>query len=224
MEMKSVARVLFARDRRRLVGLSVVCALMLLCSAVEAAPLASPGFITPVPAEPDPGVSSTLAFSGLLAAFSGFGFSGVLVSSVYRGNSFGPDGLTFTYQLSNDASSTNALHRLTVSSFETFLTDVSLQTGGLAPILVDRSTPDVIGFSFLDGLGAGPLGPGAQSSLLVVETNSQAFTPSTASVIAGSTAGVPSFAPLPAIPEPTTIALGAVGALGVLGFVARRRK
>jgi hypothetical protein len=198
-----------------------ICLSLAVVGAAEAAPLAATGFLSPVPTETDPQPAATLVAGGSPQAFNGFGFSGVLVSSVYRGNSFGPDALTFTYQLSNDGNSVNALHRLTVSSFENVLTDVSMQTGGIAPTLVDRSTTDVVGFSFLDGLGAGPLHPGQASPLLVVETNSLAFAPSSASVIDGSTAAVVSFAPLPAIPEPATIALAVAGLACVV--VAGRR-
>lgn len=214
----------------RLIMVSGLASIGLLAFAAaplaQAAPLTGtpPGFLSPVPVETDPQPGSTLIAGGTPTAFTGFGFSGVLTSSVLRGNSFGPDALTFTYQLSNDASSFNAFHRLTVSSFATFLTDVSSQTGGVQPTLADRSTPDVVGFSFLDGLGQGPVRPGGQSSLLVVETNSLAFTPSSASVIDGSTAGVPSFAPLPAIPEPGTLVLGVFGSLGFLGLIRRVRR
>jgi hypothetical protein len=225
MEMRSVTwAALFSRIR---VGsLALVGLLLFAAPFAQAAPLTAvpPGFLSPVPVETDPPAGSTLIAGGTPTAFSGFGFSGVLVSSVFRGNTFGPDALTFTYQLSNDAASFNALHRLTVSSFATFLTDVSTQTGGVQPTLADRSTPDVIGFSFLDGLGQGPVRPGGQSSLLVVETNSLAFTPSTASIIDGSTSGVVSFAPLPAIPEPGTLALGVIGSLGFIGLVRRVRR
>jgi hypothetical protein len=197
--------------------------MVLASSVAQAAPLTAspPGFLTPVPTEPDPGAAALVTTR--TENFTGLGFSGVLISSVYQGNQFGNDALTFTYRLSNDASSTNVLHRLTVSSFETFLTDVSIQAGGVPPTLADRSTPDVVGFSFLDGLGQGPIRAGGQSSLLVVETNSRVWTGSTASVIDGSTATVATYAPFPAIPEPSTCALGILGALGLIGVARRTR-
>ncbi|MEX2140063.1 MAG: hypothetical protein WD894_12430 [Pirellulales bacterium] len=226
MEMRSVTwAALFSRIR---VGsLALVGLLLFAAPFAQAAPLTAvpPGFLSPVPVETDPAAGSTLIAGGTSEAFSGFGFSGVLVSSVFRGNSFGPDALTFTYRLSNDAASFNALHRMTISSFATFLSDVSTQAGGVQPTIADRSTPDVIGFSFLDGLGGqGPVRPNGQSSLMVIETNSLAFTPSTASIIDGSIAGVPSFAPLPAIPEPGTLALGVIGSLGFIGLIRRVRR
>ncbi len=209
---------------RGVCSLVAVLGLLLAASAVQAAPLSVPGFLTPVPTEADPGAAVPIAGTGLPVPFTGLGFSGVLVSTVYRGNSFGPDNLTFTYQLSNDASSVNALHRLTVSSFENFLTDVSIQAGGIAPTLADRSTTDVVGFGFLDGLGQGPVRAGMSSSLLVVETNAIAYSGSTASVIDGTTSTVATFAPLPAIPEPTTWALGIIGMLGLVGYGRRARR
>jgi hypothetical protein len=232
METRSVTRA--ALLRRYPVGSIVVVGLLLIAATyAQAAPLTAvpPGVLTPVPVETDPPPGSTLIAGGTPTAFSGFGFSGVLVSSVYRGNTFGTDALTFTYQLSNDAASFNALHRLTTSSFAGFLTDVSTQPLAtipeiqqVQPTLVDRSTPDVIGFSFLDGLGGeGPIRPGNTSPLLVIETNSLAFTPTTASVIDGSIAGVLSFAPLPAIPEPATWTLCAIGLFGIVGLMRRVR-
>jgi hypothetical protein len=226
MEMRSVTSAAFYR--RVGAGCLALAGLLLFTATYAyAAPLTGvpAGFLSPVPVEADPPAGSTLIAGGTPEPFAGFGFSGVLISSVFRGNTFGPDALTFTYQLSNDAASVNALHRMTISSFASFLTDVSIQAGGVQPTLADRSTPDVIGFSFLDGLGGqGPVRPGGQSSLMVIETNSLAFTPSTASVIDGSIAGVVSFAPLPAIPEPATLVLGAIGTLGIIGLVRRARR
>ena len=225
MEMRSVTSAFLRRVGAGCVALAGL--LLFAATNASAAPLTSvpAGFLSPVPVETDPPAGSTLIAGGTPEAFAGLGFSGVLVSSVFRGNTFGPDSLTFTYQLSNDAASLNALHRMTISSFASFLTDVSIQAGGVQPTLADRSTPDVVGFSFLDGLGGqGPVRPGGQSSLMVIETNSLAFTPSTASVIDGSIAGVVSFAPLPAIPEPGTLALGVIGTLGVLGLLRRVRR
>jgi hypothetical protein len=204
---------------------ATVFALMLAATTAQSAPLSStpPGFISPVPVEPDP-LPSAVQIAQQSLPFTGTGFSGVLVSTVYRR----PDQqLTFTYQLQNNASSANVLHRVTVSSFAGFTTDASSQAGGtniITPTLVDRSTPDVVGYSFLDGFGAGPVRPGQQSALLVVETNAITHVESTAAIIDGTTATVGTYAPLMAIPEPATWALGVLGMLGLIGVVRRRRR
>jgi hypothetical protein len=194
-------------------------------TTAQAAPLSSspPGFISPVPVEADP-LPSAVQIAQTSLPFTGTGFSGVLVSTVYRR----PDNqLTFTYQLQNNQSSANVLHRATVSSFAGFTTDASTQAGGagiITPTLVDRSTPDVVGFSFLDGFGAGPVRPGQQSSLLVVETNAITHVASTAAIIDGTTATVGTFAPLMAIPEPGTWALGIIGLAGLIGVIRKTRR
>jgi hypothetical protein len=209
---------------RNVCCVAVALALVLAATTAQATPLSSspPGFISPVQVEPDP-LPTAVQIAQNSLPFTGTGFSGVLVSTVYRR----PDNqLTFTYQLQNNAASANVLHRVTVSSFAGFTTDASTQAGSatiIQPTLVDRSTPDVVGFSFLDGFGAGPVRPGQQSSLLVVETNAITHTASTAAIIDGTTATVGTFAPLEAIPEPATWALGILGTLGLIGFVRRSR-
>jgi hypothetical protein len=205
---------------------ALVCALAFVATSAQASPLPStpPGFVSPVPDE-----MVTLNIADRIAtnsqAFTGTGFSGVLVSEVYRRPS-DSNQLTFTYQLSNNASSANVLHRVTVSSFDGFTTDVSRQgpAAQIIPTLADRSTPDVVGFSFLDGFGQGPIRPGQQSALLIVETNAITHVASTAAIIDGTTAMVGTFAPLMAIPEPSTWALGILGVLGLLGMVRKARR
>jgi hypothetical protein len=160
--------------------------------------------------------------------FTGTGFSGVLVSTVYRRPN-DANQLTFTYQLQNSPNSSNVLHRLTVSSFAGFNTDVSKPVGPppagtIEPTLADRSTPDVVGFSFLDGFGPGPIRPGQQSSLLVVETNAITHVESRAAIIDGTTAVVGTYAPLMPIPEPGTWALGILGILGLIGIARKARR
>jgi hypothetical protein len=212
---------------RRVCCVAVALALSIAATTVQAAPLSSspPGFLSPVPVEPDP-LPSAVQIAQTSLPFTGTGFSGVLVSTVYQRPNDG-NRLTFTYQLQNNTASANVLHRVTVSSFAGFTTDASTQAGGagiITPTLVDRSTPDVVGFSFLDGFGAGPVRPGQQSSLLVVETDALTHTASTAAVIDGTTATVGTFAPLPAIPEPTTWALGIIGLASLIGIARKVRR
>jgi hypothetical protein len=205
---------------------AVVLAFVLGATVAQASPLTSspPGFISPVPVEADP-LPSAIEVESMSVPFTGTGFSGVLVSTVYRRPNDNNQ-LTFTYQLQNSANSSNVLHRMTVSSFAGFTTDASTQAGGaniIVPTLVDRSTPDVVGFSFLDGFGQ-PIRPGQQSSLLVVETNALTHVDSTAAIIDGTTATVGTFAPLLPIPEPGTWALGILGMMGLVGIARKVRR
>jgi hypothetical protein len=189
---------------------------------------------------PSPG--ATLVAGGVPIPFSAFGltYSGTLTSSVWANDTTNPyigsnpNAKTFTYMLTNDASSINVLHRLTVGSYggtPIILADVTYNASspGVAPTVADRSTADVIGFTFADAHAQVPqllgnIGPGMQSKILVVQTNATEFLPSFASVIDGSTTNVPSWAPIAQIPEPSTLVLAGLGVVGLAFGWARRRK
>ena len=193
-----------------------------LCSAnvATAAPLVTGQTIYPAPGEPDP-VGGQVACGPLVAHFTTATFSGVLTSTVIAGDASNPyGGLTFTYTVSNDASSVNVEARLSVNGYSTSLTDASFQTppSGVQPTYVDRPTADVVGFSFLGmPVGFGAIQPGQQSSLLVIQTNSPVCTNSFASVIDGAVATIPTYAPTP---EPSALALLGLGAFALI----RRRR
>ena len=89
--------------------------------------------LVPAPGEPDP--TGGVVVASTTTAFSAPGaFSGKLKTEVISGdpsNSLG--GLTFTYELSNDASSSNSIGRMTVVNFSGFLADkdVALRMRGI---------------------------------------------------------------------------------------------
>lgn len=172
----------------------------------------------PVPGEADP-TGGNVLFS-LTEPFAGASFSGFLTSTVIQNDSSNPyGGLTFTYLLTNEASSTHPIGRITLNGFENFLTDASYLTPGVGrvPTLANRSVADVVGFSYLAGVGPGVLSPGMTSALLVVQTDSPGYITDFASVINGTIANVPSLAP---VPEPATAMLCGLGAVLLL----RRRR
>ena len=195
-------------------------------ASVDATLLSTMGSVFPVPDEPDPTGGAVVSGSGVVVPFATSGFSGTLTSTVLSGdpsNAWG--GLTFTYLLTNDSVSSNALTRMTVENFTGFLTDVSYQTGsgGIAPSLADRLTDDVVGFSFLPTgvpTASGVLTPGSDSALLVVQTDATVYAATSAFVIDGDVVNVGSFAP---IPEPGSFCLAVLGVVCLSGYAWRRR-
>jgi hypothetical protein len=233
--MKSARSTCFAFIGRVSLVCAVLAAALLLPGVADAAPLAVGATQFPVANEADPSAGATdlVGFPPLVAPFVGFGFTGTLTSRVLTNeasNPNGPNALTFTYQLSNSAASAHVLHRLTVVHFfqvPIIAADVSYQgaSPGQAPTLADRSTSDVIGFSFADPIPGVPgvfgnIPPGGSSKLLVIQTSATMVQTSFASVINGTVAYVATYAPF-TIPEPSAFVLAAVGLIGLLA-VARR--
>jgi hypothetical protein len=220
---------------------SLLCAVFLSVLVVSAqssfATMLTPSSAIIAPGEADPGVGAVVVGGGLPIPFLAASYSGTLTSTVWTNdpaNPFGLDKLTFTYVIANDAGSAHELHRFTISSFDNFQTDVSYSTtlpAGIAPLFIDRSPGlgDVVGFSYPTPippvlLGPGAITPGSTSMVMVIQTDALLFQPTMASVINGSTTMVPSLAPQALIPEPSSLALAALGAAWGLGAIVHRRR
>jgi hypothetical protein len=197
------------------------------------------GIQSPAVSEPEP-LDATRLHGGTVR-FLGSGFSGTLTSTVWMNdasNPFGADKLTFTYLLTNDAVSLYNLSQLSIASFGGAMTDVSYAPfellGGPPSVSLFRAarpTPDLIELRFPDFSipedTSGLLMPGRLSKLLVVQTDATVFSGTEAVVTtfaSGSAVTVHSFAPLTAIPEPSTLLLTAIGAMGLFALVRRRGK
>jgi hypothetical protein len=171
----------------------------------QAASLAPGTVLSPVTAESDP-AGGTVLFTTGPVSFSAATFSGTLISTVLSGDSSNPyGGLTFTFEMSNDSTSTDDIVRLTLGSFGGWLVDAgynpSNPSGGLAPGAITRSpNGQVVGFDFQ----APSLAPGGTSALLVLQTDAPGFTPAIASFIDASTAMATTVAP---VPEPSVLVL-----------------
>ena len=196
------------------------------------AALLVPGAGLPTPPEAPDGLGAFVA-GGVPVGFVGpgvNGYSGTLTATVIQEppgqNPLG--GLTFTYQLHNNATSKTALERINVIDFSGFATDVSfLPATGVAPSVTDRSfgAGAVIGWDFIGvPSGLGTLMPGQTSALMVVQTNAPQYDlTQSASIIDGAIASVPSIGPSINLitPEPMSLSYLAVGAAA---FVRRRVK
>ena len=172
--------------------------------------------------------SQTDAFTSALKTYSGS-----LYSAVYNegaANSLG--GLTFVYQLQNDAMSKDALDRIAGGDFSAYQSSAfySTQAGGLgagtnAPNFAFETLSGGAGFKF-DTSSNGNLFKGQTSDVLIVRTNANSFTDTLEGVSDNTTVNVASYTPATTsvVPEPATVVPFAFGALGLLALGLRARK
>jgi hypothetical protein len=186
-----------------------------------------PGGVLPAAFAPNPSNGTVVASESV--PFSSGVLQGTLVSSVISGDTSNPfagaGGLTFTYQILVSSLSADSASQISVSSFASFQTSTSYNnTGSYAgtelPDYMSRSSGagNVVRFTFLTS----PIGAGASSALLVIQTDALNWTYTTAGITDGQTVNVNSYAPL-AVPEPASCALILMG-LTVAGLRLRRSK
>jgi len=163
-------------------------------------------------------------------SLSNIKFTGTLYAAVIQEVS---GTLSFYYQIHNDLTSPDALERFTNQSFAGFATDVDYRTDGTAGIVAGfdpavvlvrpvgtigsrfatrNSTGAVVGFT----MPSTGITQGADSYWHYIRTNATQYTSGSTALLNGGIATVPTFAP---IPEPTTLAMLAVG-----GFALIRRR
>jgi hypothetical protein len=202
------------------------------------ATLLAPGVTVgpPISADANPLAATILANTGV-QAYSVTGVDGstlvgtgqAWVVTGFAGNPFGAGFLTFVYQvtLTSGTTATGAeqtLERVTASSMGTFSTDVanSAVLTQISAATADRTANGtVVGFNFIPPGTAIPIG--GTSALLIINTNAPLFVPGTLTVQDGLTANMRGFSPT-LTPEPSSLAIAGLGALGFVGYGLRRRK
>ncbi|MEX2141926.1 MAG: PEP-CTERM sorting domain-containing protein [Pirellulales bacterium] len=205
---------------------AAIIALLILVWGVApagAAPLAPGGLLFPAPLEAQPtgGVVIASSIQPIVAPT----YTANLVTTVIQGDTSNLlGGLTFTYEIQGVAG-TESINRLSILGYDNILVDASYRLpapGAIPPAFYDREMPgDALGISFAGPpIGPGPVQPGQSSATLVFQTNAPAHVPAQAFLIDGATTGVITFAP---IPEPATLTLCGMGALG-LALAYRRRR
>lgn len=203
-------------------GIASSLGMMLVLSSASYGVVLAPGVI----ANAAPGLGVSGANTTQSQPFATSNYTGSLQSWVYTDTSANPlGGLTFVYQVNNDALSANALQRLTVNGFAGYATDVSyvLGTGSVVPSFNDRdATGGVVGWDFKGPpVGLGTIAAGTSTNYLVVRTNASASKTVIANISNGAVSPVNAFGPAGSItPEPTTLAV--IG--GAVALAARRRK
>jgi PEP-CTERM motif-containing protein len=213
---------------------AIAAALIVLVSAgpVHATPLAPGGTVVPDSIAFTGGESILASVSRTFTSSVG-DYTGTLVAAVIREAANPLGGLTFIYQVFNDATSKVGLRAETNSFFGDFLTNVHFAlngsflsgfTDGLrVPLSSTRSgNGDVVGFNF------GPpdtnfVQPGESSRVLVIRTNAPDFEPGFSSVIDGGVDTVDTFQPTGVAPEPASLLLFSGGLLGFGAMMRRRR-
>ena len=143
-------------------------------------------------------------------------FTGTLSETVYSDST----GTLFEYTFSNTGK-TGDIREMSITGFAGFTTDVDATLAGVSPSSIERSSigddgGDVMDFYFK------PISvtAGLSSDTLWIQTNAQSYTLNSTQLQDGGNSRTSTYGP--ATPEPATMLMFGMGALGLVGL--RKRK
>jgi hypothetical protein len=186
-----------------------------------ATPITTGATVTPSSIASIPGTLDSL-YPAMSGTFAGSTFTATYTDSVYKGNMFGANDLSFVISvknLSGDAIESISTGMLS-GSFGPFSLDVDYLTdGAVAPTSVSDT-----GTSLHFSLVPSDLAPGQTSDTLVIETSATLATVgglSAQDTLAGNGSG---YVPTAATPEPGSLMLLGTGLFGGAATLLRRRR
>jgi hypothetical protein len=216
-------------------ALVILAATSVIGASANAVNLVAPSGIVPlsgVTSASLPSLTGGTLLASLSSAFTTPSWAGTLYTTVVKETT---GTLSFLYQVKvNPGGAVDHVARLTTIDFTGFTTDADYFTdaytgfGFVAPVGVspnphsaDRQTPNVVGFTFSNGVSDPGLAHGDISSVVYVRTNATQYTRGSSNLIDGHVVSVNSFAPASAVPGPA--ALIPFGAGLIAAFIRKRR-
>ena len=215
-------------------------------------PAGDVGSPVPSPFPANFSAATPLAWSSSTVTAAGGAYTGIFASAVYANTATANDALNagftagtavldFVYQFTNLPQSLTSIHRLSLFNLaaDSMPNGLSIlawdqasdpdgagalfTTGQQAADNAERdSTGRTVSFNYGDTMLANKIDPGESSYAILLRVNTTEYSSGYFSSIDGTSATAHAYIPAP-IPEPETYALLIAG-LGVIGFVARRRK
>jgi hypothetical protein len=216
---------------KRVTLAAAVLGLAVSASTARAATLLPGGDVVPTMMADDPNGATKVADTSFQnfdvtqngVSLMGFGRAAVLTN--YASNPFGPDALTFIYQvgLITAAPDGQSIASLIVSGFAGVQTDVGFyqEVGLIDPVDASRTAAPGASISF--NFGDGALVARQETSILVVNTDARSYHAGTLKIEAGAEVFLMAYGAAPLVPEPTSIVAAATG-LATIGAVDLRRR
>ncbi len=137
-------------------------------------------------------------------------------------------GLDFVYQVNVSSTSLDFVDSVTASNFNTLASgsiNVGANGSGNVPLLVSWSAGGAAVKWFFSNNTNNDIQPGQSSQLLVIQTSATTYTTGNFTVQNSGATTIAGYEPgaLASVPEPSSLAIGGIGALGLIGFGLRRR-